>query len=136
MSDFIPLDEDVITLAREGRNFAAITTLASDGTPMTQPMWIDADDQHVLINTEVHRQKYRNVQRDPRVTVLIVDKKNPINYVEVRGEVVDTVTGPEARAHIDALAQKYAGVDTYPGPIKSERVILRIAPRRVSRFTP
>jgi PPOX class probable F420-dependent enzyme len=136
VSDTTNLDQDVVTLAREGRSFATITTLAPDGTPMTQPMWIDTDGQHLLLNTEVHRQKFRNIERDPRVTVLIVEQGNPINYVEVRGEVVEKVRGPEARAHIDALAKKYTGSDTYPNTIKSERVMLKVAPRRVSRFTP
>ncbi|HEU0170041.1 MAG TPA: PPOX class F420-dependent oxidoreductase, partial [Acidimicrobiales bacterium] len=57
------------------------------------------------------------------------DAANPYSYGEVRGEVVETVTGPEARAHIDALSQKYMGTD-YGNPIQSERVILKVAPRR------
>lgn len=131
----VELDEDVVALAREGRSFAAITTLGPDGAPMTNPVWIDTDGQHLLVNTEVHRQKHRNVERDPRVNVLIVDESNPVRYVEVRGVVADTVRGPEARAHIDQLTKKYVGLDDYPNKIRSERVILRIAPHRVSRFT-
>ena len=118
----------VLELAR-GQNFAALTTLPSSGHPQTQVMWVDADDQHLLINTEVHRQKYRNTQRDPRVAVVVWDAESPYVYGEVRGTVVDTVTGPEARAHIDALSRKYTGHD-YANPIQSERVILKIAPVR------
>lgn len=123
------LDEKIHKLATEGRNFAMVTTLMPDGTPQTTPLWVDADGDHLLLNTEVHRQKYRNVERDPRVTVTILDAANPYVYGEVRGEVVDKVTGPEARAHIDALSQKYTGND-YGNPIQSERVILKVAPRR------
>jgi PPOX class probable F420-dependent enzyme len=123
------LDEDVRTLAT-GRNFAALTTLFEDGTPQTQVMWVDADDTHVLINTEVHRQKFRNVERDPRVTVVVIDHENPYRYTEVRGHVVEVVRGPEARAHIDACSQRYFGKD-YPNEVESERAILRIAPDRV-----
>jgi general stress protein 26 len=54
-------------------------------------MWVDADDQRLLINTEVHRQKFRNVERDPRVTVMIWDNEDPSRFVEVRGEVVEKV---------------------------------------------
>jgi PPOX class probable F420-dependent enzyme len=122
------LDDKVKALAT-GKNFAAVTTLLPDGTPMTQPMWIDADDDHLLLNTEVHRQKFRNVSRDPRITVAIWDHADPYSYVEVRGEVVDTVRRPEARSHIDQLAQRYLGRD-YPGEIQSERVILKVAPTR------
>jgi PPOX class probable F420-dependent enzyme len=117
------LEERIIELAR-GRNLAAVTTLLPGGTPMTQPMWIDTDSEHVLLNTEVHRQKFRNVRRDPRVTVLIVDPDAPHLYVEVRGRVVESITGPEARAHIDRLSRKYTGGD-YSAAIHSERVILR-----------
>ncbi len=123
------LDEKLRRLAGQGRNFAAVTTLLPDGTPQTQPMWVDADDEHLLLNTEVHRQKFKNVRRDPRITVTVWDAGSPYEYAELRGEIVDTVTGPEARAHIDQLAQKYTGQD-YANPVQSERVILKVAPRR------
>ena len=123
------IDDAVRTLAR-GPNFAAFTTLLPDGMPMTHVMWVDCDDEHVLINTEVHRTKYRNVERDPRVTVTVVDKDNPYHYAEVRGRVVDTVRGDEARKHIDALCEKYLGSSYDPDSITTERVILRIAPER------
>ncbi len=123
------LDETIRTLAATGQNFAAVTTLLPDGTPMTQPLWVDADDEHVLLNTEVHRQKFRNISRDPRITIAIWDPGQPYKYVEVRGEVIETITGPEARSHIDQLSQRYMGRD-YPGQIESERVILKVAPTR------
>ena len=123
------LDDRIRTLATDGKNIAAVSTLMPDGTPQTTPLWIDSDGEHLLLNTEVHRQKYKNVSRDPRITVTIIDAANPYSYGEVRGEVVETVTGPEARAHIDALARKYTGSD-YGNPVQSERVILKVAPRR------
>ena len=116
-------------LAR-GKNFAALTTLLPDGQPSTQVMWVDADDDHVLINTEVGRQKFRNVKRDPRVTVTVIDAESPYRYAEIRGRVVETVAGDEARRHIDALSEKYVG-GPYANPIQTERVILKIAPERV-----
>ena len=118
----------VLELAR-GQNFAAITTLLPSGHPQTQVMWVDADGDRLLVNTEVHRQKFRNVERDPRVTLMIWDKEDPYRFVEVRGEVVEKVRGPEARKHIDELSQKYRG-RPYQTPIRSERVVLRIAPLR------
>ena len=118
----------VLELAR-GQNFAALTTLLPGGHPQTQVMWVDANDQHLLINTEVHRQKYRNVERDPRVTITIWDREDPYRFVEVRGEVVEKVRGPEAREHIDELSHKYRG-GPYKTRIKSERVVLRISPLR------
>ena len=122
------LHPSVLELAR-GQNFAALTTLLPSGHPQTQVMWVDADGRHLLINTEVHRQKYRNVERDPRVTLMIWDKEDPYRFVEVRGEVVEKVKGPEAREHIDELSYKYHG-RAYGTKIRSERVILKIAPLR------
>jgi len=122
------LDDKIQKLAIEGRNFATVTTLMPDGTPQSSVLWIDADGDNLLLNTEVHRQKYRNVERDPRVTVVIWDADDAYTYGEVRGEVIETVTGPSARSHIDQLAQKYTGAD-YAGTVKSERVIVKVAPK-------
>ena len=129
------LDQSVLRLAR-GANYASLATVMPDGSMQVHLMWVDADDEHILINTEVHRPKYRNMMADSRVTVLIPDWGNPYHFAEVRGQVVDTVTGPEARSHIDALAHKYMGVDEYPNPITTERVIVKIAPKRVLIFPP
>lgn len=114
----------------QGRNFAALTTLLPSGQPMTQLMWVDADDDHILINTEVDRQKYANIRHDPRVAVTVIDADNPYHYVEVRGRVVDSVTGPVARQHVEVLSGKYTGAP-YANPIGSERVLLHIVAERV-----
>lgn len=125
------LDPKIVDLARAA-NFAAFTTMRPDGHPVTQIMWVDADDDQVLINTERHRRKFRNVQADPRVTVTIWDRQNPYRYVEVRGRVVEVVEGAEPRAHIDALSRKYTGHDYDANAITSERVLLKISPIEVS----
>jgi PPOX class probable F420-dependent enzyme len=125
------LDPTLRDLAR-AKNFAALSTLMSDGQPQTQLMWVHADDEHLLINTEVGRQKYRNVERDPRVTVTVFDSENPYRYIEARGRVVSTEAGPAARAQIDELSDKYMG-QPYGNPIATERVILRVAVDKVHR---
>ena len=122
------LDAKVKALA-QGKNFAAVTTMLPSGWPMTHVMWVDADDDYVLVNTEVHRTKFRNVESNPIVTVTVIDASNPYHYVEIRGRVVEHVLGSEARAHIDRLAEKYTG-KPYANEIESERVILKIAPVR------
>jgi len=129
----MPLDEALRTFA-SGRNLAAFTTLFEDGQPQTHIMWVDADSDHLLINTEVHRAKFRNVQRDPRVAVTVWDVDDPYRYVEVRGEVVEVVRGPDALEHIHACSQRYFGRPYDEGQISSERAILRIAPSKVHRF--
>jgi PPOX class probable F420-dependent enzyme len=128
----VPLDPDVKALATAS-NFAAFTTLFEDGQPQTNVMWVDADDDHVLINTEVHRAKFRNIERDPRVSVMIWDAENPYRFVEVRGRVTEVVRGPEAREHIDACSHRYFGRPYAADQIRSERAILRITPDRVNR---
>lgn len=122
------LDPTVKSLA-QGKNFAALTTLLPSGQPQTQIMWVHADDDFVLINTEIHRQKFKNVERDPRATVTIFDAANPYHYAEVRGRVVEVVRGEAARASIDELSAKYTG-GPYANEIQSERVLLKIAPDR------
>lgn len=121
------LDPTIRDLA-QAANFAVLTVRLGSGDAMTHVMWVDADDDHVLINTEVHRAKFKAVERDPRVTVTIWVKDDPYTYAEVRGRVVEAVRGSAARSHIDALSRKYLGHDYDPGKITSERVILRIAP--------
>ena|SRR5688572_12005305 len=114
----------------EAANHAVLTTLFPSGGPQTNVVWIDHDGENLLVNSETERQKVRNVRRDPRVAVLVFDPADMDNWVEVRGRVVEIVEGEEARRHIDDLAQKYLGVPDYPTPIRSPRVILKIAPDR------
>lgn len=121
------LDEHTRALAK-GLNFATLTTLRKDGSPTAQVMWVDCDDDHILINTEVHRVKYKHMVRDPRVAVVIIDSANPYSYSEIRGEVVEFVHGDAARAHIDELSQRYFGRPYIQEQIESERVICRIRP--------
>ena len=121
------LDPVIRDFARD-KNFGSISFHLPDGAIGTHVMWVDADDEHVLINTEVHRLKYKAVTSDPNVTVTIWGS-DPYQYAEVRGKVTGEVRGPEARAHIDAMSQKYTS-GPYSSPIQSERVILQISPVR------
>ena len=114
----------------QGRNYGAITTVLLSGRLQTHPIWVGTDSVRLVVNTETHRQKYKNVERDPKVTLTIRDEENPYRYAEVRGKVVEKVTGQEARDHIDELSQKYHGEDYPPDSIESERVMLWIVPSR------
>jgi PPOX class probable F420-dependent enzyme len=126
----MPLDEDVTRLAK-GKNLATVVTLMPNGQPQALLTWVDADGEHVLVNTEPQRQRAKNVARDPRITVLI-HGDNPYDWAEVRGHVVETVGGDEARQHIDELSHKYTGQD-YANPIGPQgRVILKVAPDKVN----
>ena len=122
------LDPAIKDLAR-GKNFAMLSFTMPDGRIASHVMWVDATDEHVLVNTEVHRAKYKAISSNRQVTVTVWNAENPYNYGEVRGELAGEIRGDKARAQIDVLAQKYMGQD-YPGAIESERVILQIAPLR------
>jgi len=111
----------------EKATFAHVTTRLPDGRPHTTPVWIDYDaaDDRLLVNTERHRRKAKNVAQDPTVSVSMTDPDDPYRFLSVTGEV-DEVTTEGAREHIDQLAGRYMGEDEYPQPIQSERVLLRI----------
>jgi PPOX class probable F420-dependent enzyme len=126
------LDPKICEMA-SGPNFAVVTTLLPSERFQTQPMWVTCDDEYLYLNTEVHRVKFKNVQRDPRITVMILDCNNPYRYSEVRGRVVETIRGDTARQMIDDLSMKYNGRLYPPEAIQSERVILKVAPE-VQRF--
>ena len=121
--------EDFVKSLAQAPNFGTIATVQPDGSPATHVMWVDCDDEYVLLNTELGRAKLRNLAADPRVSVLVWDAADPLRYVEVRGRVVDQVAGAEARAHNDELSFKYEG-KAYDSPIETDRVILKIAPDR------
>lgn len=127
----MPLSELVVRLAK-GVNLATVVTLMPDGRPQAQYTWIDTDGEYLLVNTVPTRQRHRNVQRDPRITVLIPGE-HPWIHAEIRGHVVETIGGQDALDHIDALGKKNLGVDKYPNPIGPEgRVILKIAADKVN----
>ena len=120
------LDTEIRDLAR-AKNFATLTVIPKSGHPMTHVMWVDADDNHVLINTELGRAKATAMDNDARVTVTVIDANNPYHYAEVRGRVVSTAVGTEAADHINALATKYTGGPYGFGPT-DRRIIYRIEP--------
>jgi len=127
----MPLEEQVVRLAK-GKNLATVVTLMPNGQPQALLTWVDTDGEHVLVNTEPQRQRAKNVARDPRITVLIHSSDDPFDWAEVRGHVTGTVTGEEAREHIDELARKYTGHD-YTNPIGPQgRVILEVTADKVN----
>ncbi len=112
--------------------FANLATLMPDGSPQVTPVWCDYDGENVLINTAAGRVKDKNLQREPRVSMSILDPDNPYRYLEVRGRVVER-THEGADEHINKMAKKYMGVDVYPYRSQGEvRVLYKIRPERTS----
>jgi PPOX class probable F420-dependent enzyme len=116
----------------EGKNFAFISTLMKDGSPQVTPTWIDIENRNILlINTAERRLKHKNVSRDPRVAISVVEHNNPYHMVAIRGRVVEQ-TNASANEHIDKLAKKYLGMEKYPFHSPEEkRIILKIKPEKV-----
>jgi PPOX class probable F420-dependent enzyme len=116
----------------EKPNFGHLATLMPDGSPQVTAVWVDFDGRHILVNTAEGRQKPRNIRRDPRVAIEVMSQENPYAHALVRGRVVE-VTNDGAEEHIDRLAKKYLGRDTYPFRQPGERrVIFRIAAEHVA----
>jgi PPOX class probable F420-dependent enzyme len=108
--------------------FASLGTLMPDGRPQVTPVWVDLDGDLIVINSAKGRQKDRNLRRDPRVSLAIIDPDNPYRYLELRGRVVE-ITEQGAAEHIDKMAKKYLGVDKYPYKNPDEvRVMYKIQP--------
>jgi PPOX class probable F420-dependent enzyme len=114
------------------RAFASLGTIMSDGSPQVTPVWIDLDGDLVVVNTAKGRQKDKNMRRDPRVSLAIIDPENPYRYIEIRGRVAE-ITEDGADAHIDKMAKKYLGADKYPYRQPGEqRVMFKIRPEKTS----
>lgn len=110
----------------EGKNMAHLATICPDGHPSVSVVWVDLEGDLIRINTAEGRLKTRNVRRDPRVGISIHEEENPYRTASVRGRVVE-ITHAGADDHIDLLAKKYLGVDSYPfRSTEEQRVILRI----------
>lgn len=111
--------------------FAHLATVGKDGAPQSTPVWLDYDGTHVRFNTARGRVKDRNLQRNPRVALSMLDPENPYRYIQVRGRVVE-MTEKDADAHIDALAKKYIGQDKYPWRRPGEvRVTVKVLPEKI-----
>ncbi len=116
------------------RAFASLATLMPNGDVQVTPVWVDAENGDVVFNSARGRLKDKNVRRDPRVTLTLIDPDNPYRYLEVRGRVVD-ITEKGADQHIDKLAKKYLGVDKYPYAKPGEvRVLYRVKPEHVHAY--
>ena len=124
------MSEGVKKLFREP-NYGHMATLMPDGSPQVSPVWVDMDGDRILVNTAEGRAKPRNVRRDARVAISIHNQENPYSSAFIRGRVVE-ITHEGAEEHIDKLAKKYLGQDTYPYRQPGDkRVILVIEPEHV-----
>ncbi|MEU0558083.1 PPOX class F420-dependent oxidoreductase [Dactylosporangium sp. NPDC006015] len=120
------LDADVARLV-EDVNYAHIATLLPDGSPHSVPVWIDREGDQLAVLTGPGSRKARNVARDPRVAISIIDHAQPYATALIRGRVTEVLDGDDAWRVIDRIAVKYTGA---PYPLRSDRVVLLIEPDR------
>jgi PPOX class probable F420-dependent enzyme len=112
--------------------FCQLATLMPDGSPQITQVWVETDGEHVLINTFEGSQKEKNIRRDPRVAVNVVDPANAWRLAMVRGRV-EEVTTEGAVEQIDRLAKKYIGTDTYPFHRPNRiRTTIKISPEKIN----
>jgi PPOX class probable F420-dependent enzyme len=115
----------------QAKNFCNVSTIRSDGSVHAAPVWVDVQDGRPVLNTAEGRAWPTNLERDPRVTLTVQNMDNPYEYVAIRGRVAER-THEGADVHIDAMAKKYLGQDTYPFRQPGEqRVIIRVEPEEV-----
>ena len=113
-------------------SFAHLSTLMRDGSPQASAVWVDTDGPLIVVNSAEGRLKDRNIRRDPRVAISVVDPENPYRSLMIRGRVAK-ISNEGADAHIDKMAKKYMGVDEYPFRTPDEvRVMYYIEPERVA----
>jgi PPOX class probable F420-dependent enzyme len=117
----------------DGRNYAVLATINRDGSPHTSAMWIGRDGDDLLFSTVQGRVKHRNMMRDPRVSVTVLESADPENYVELRGRVVSIA--PDVGRRFDtSLSWKYQGRDPEPDPPDAVRVIVRVSVQKAAGY--
>jgi len=114
----------------DGRNYAVLATVNADGSPQTSAMWVGRDGADALMSTVEGRKKHRNMSRDPRVSLTVIDSADPENYVELRGRA--TMTPDAGRQFDTSLSWKYDGKDPEPDRPGAVRVIIRVAVDQVA----
>ena len=127
----IPFSEATLRLL-DGKNYAVLATVNPDGSPQTSVMWVSRDGGDLVFSTVQGRVKHRNMLRDPRISVTVIDSAGPENYVELRGRV--SMTPDEGRQVDTRLSWKYDGKD--PGEDKpgAVRVVVRMEVEKATGY--
>jgi PPOX class probable F420-dependent enzyme len=125
------LDKKDLQRLFQGRNLAFLSTLSKDGSPHITPVWADIEDDLILVNTFEASAKNKNVTRDPRIAISVVENNNPYNMVSIKGRVIDQTT-EGADEHLKRLAKRYLGIGKYYyRKPNHKRIILKIKPEKV-----
>jgi PPOX class probable F420-dependent enzyme len=129
------LTDEQVKLFRD-RNLGILATIREDGTPNVTPVWVDWDGEHIVFNTSYARAKHLHLLRDPRCTILVMNANDPYDWVSVTGTAIE-ITEQGAVEHLDSLARKYEGVETFPYLQPGERrVKIAVRPERILTYRP
>jgi PPOX class probable F420-dependent enzyme len=115
----------------EANGTAFLATTGPEGAPQITPTWYqwDSSNEQLLVSTLAGRQKYRNLQQDPRLAVCIVAPEDPYRYVEIRGSA--KIEADEDHRLANALAKKYMNLEELPAEMMGEgRVVIRVSPQK------
>jgi len=124
-----PSLDDWVRALLDGKNYAGVATIGPDGSPQNSVVWIKGEGDTVLFSSLDHRQKVRNLRRDPRISVLVYDLANPHTAVEIRGTA--EIVPDEGKRLLRELWRKYLGVDLPAAKNDEARVIIRVVPRKI-----
>jgi PPOX class probable F420-dependent enzyme len=127
----ISLSDATVALV-DGKNYAILATINPDGSPQTSVLWIGRDGNDLLFSTVAGRVKHRNMERDPRVSVTVLDSADPENYVELRGRV--SMTRDVGRALDTRLSWKYDGRDPGEDRPGAVRIVVRMVVEKVAGY--
>jgi len=127
----IALNDEIRRLL-DGRHFAVLATINPDGAPQTSAMWVGRDGDDVLFSTVAGRRKHRNLEREPRASVTVLDSDDPYNYVELRGRV--TIEEDVGRKFDIGLSHAYDGHDPDPDPPGAVRLIIHMEVDRATGY--
>jgi PPOX class probable F420-dependent enzyme len=115
----------------ESTALAYVSTVGPKGEPQTSPVWFGWDGEKLRFSHTKARQKYRNLLRDPRIAVCLVDPAMPYRYVEIRGTA--TIEDDPTKAYIDVMSKKYTGQERYQGNRPGdERVVITVTTTHVN----
>jgi PPOX class probable F420-dependent enzyme len=112
--------------------FAALGTVRRDNSVQVNPMWFDFDGEQVRFTHTTYRAKYRNLQGNPSMSLLITDPDDPQRYLELRGELARVEPDPTGAFYVH-LGRRYGNTDQQPPPDAADRVILYMRIDRTSR---
>jgi PPOX class probable F420-dependent enzyme len=111
--------------------FGALGTIRPDGTVQVNPMWFEYDGEHVRFTHTSRRGKFRNLQRNPSMSLMVFDPDNPQSYLELRGRLVEAIADPEGAFYV-RLGRRYGDPDTQPPPDRADRVVLVMGVERAN----